>query len=130
MISFITGTIGVGVAIIILLLIRRDRLHVHHGLGWIVLAAIIAILGFFPAIIDSVAESLGVAYPPTLALTLAIAMLVIKILLMDLERSRLEMRNQRLTQRVAMLEADMRKAIPLPNAENQTEDSRDDSTPE
>ena len=41
-----------------------------------------------------------------LALTLGIAVLTIKILLMDIERSRLEMRNQRLIQRVAMLEAD------------------------
>jgi hypothetical protein len=129
MISFITGSIGVGVAIIILLLIRKDRLHVHHGLGWILLAAIIAILGFFPGIIDFVAQRLGVAYPPTLALTLALAMLVIKILLMDLERSRMAMRNQRLTQRIAMLEADLRKAIPPQNPENRAADPRDSGTP-
>jgi hypothetical protein len=91
------------------MLMRRDRLHVSNGLGWVVVAAGFALLGISPGIIDRVASYLGVAYPPVLALTLGIALLVIKILLMDIERSRIEMRNQRLIQRVAILEADLRK---------------------
>ena len=57
---------------------------------------------------DSLARLTGVSYPPILGITVAVALLVIKILLMDLERSRIEMRNQRLIQRVAILEADIR----------------------
>jgi hypothetical protein len=38
-----------------------------------------------------------------LALTLGVSLLVIKISLMDIERSKIEMRNQRLIQRVALL---------------------------
>ena len=73
------------------------------------MAAGFAMLGFLPGLIDNVAARLGVAYPPVLALTLAIIVLVLKILLMDIERSRTEMRNQRLIQRVAMLESDLKK---------------------
>lgn len=109
MISVITGTIGLLVATLIILLIRRDRLHIQRGLGWIVVAVLFALLGISPGVFDLVAGYLGIAYPPVLALTLAIAMLVLKILLMDIGRSRMEMRNQRLIQRVAMLEADLRK---------------------
>ena len=108
MISIVTGTIGLLVASLIIILIRKDQLHVSHGLTWVIVAAGFALLGFSPNIIDSVASYLGVGYPPVLALTLAIALLVIKILLMDIERSRLEIRNQRLVQRIAMLEADLR----------------------
>jgi len=108
MASIVTGTIGVLVAGIIIALMRKDRLHVAHGTGWIIVAAGFALLGFAPGIIDSVASYFGVAYPPVLALTLAIALLVVKILLMDMERSHIEMRNQRLIQRIAMLEADLR----------------------
>lgn len=109
MISLVTGTIGLVVCVLIILLIRRDQLHVHHGLGWIVVAVGFAVVGLFPGIIDYLARKLGIAYPPVLGLTVAIAVLVIKTLLMDMERSRLEMRNQRLIQRMAMLEADLRR---------------------
>jgi hypothetical protein len=108
MVSLVTGTIGLIIAGLILFLIRKDRLHAHHGLGWIVIALGFALLGFSPGIIDRLATLLGIGYPPVLALTLAISLLVLKILLMDIERSRLEARNLRLIQRVAMLEADLK----------------------
>lgn len=108
MLSIVTGTIGLAVATLIILLIRKDRLHVRHGLTWIIVAGCFAILGMFPGIIDSLARLTGVSYPPILGITVAIALLVLKILLMDLERSKIELRNQRLIQRVAMLEADIR----------------------
>lgn len=107
MLPIVTGTIGLAVAVFIILLVRRDQLHVRHGLSWIVVAFSFAVFGVFPEIIDNLAKLTGVSYPPILGITVAIAILVIKILLMDLERSRLEMRNQRLIQRVAMLEADI-----------------------
>ena len=65
--------------------------------------------GFPRASIDTVAKEFGIGYPPVLGLTLGIALLVIKVLFMDIERSRIEIRNQRLVQRVAMLEADLNK---------------------
>lgn len=114
MFSLITGIIGLIVAFAIIVLMRRDRLHVQHGLGWILVAIGFALLGFSPGIIDQVAVALGIGYPPVLGLTLAIGILVVKVLFMDIERSRVEIRNQRLVQRVAMLEADlneMRKSL-------------------
>ena len=108
MVSLVTGCIGLLVALVIILLMRKDKLHVSHGLGWIIVAAAFALLGFTPRLFDKFSSYLGVASPPILALTLAIAVLVIKILLMDIERSRIELRNQRLIQRLAMLEAEMR----------------------
>ena len=109
MIPLITGAIGLTIAALIILLMRKDRLHVHHGLGWVLAAAGFSLLGFSPGIIDGLAQLLGIGYPPVLALTLGITLLVIKILMMDIDRSRIEMRNQRLIQRVAMLEADLKK---------------------
>jgi len=109
MIPIVTGTIGLTVAALIIFLIRKDRLHVHHGLGWILVAAAFAILGFTPSLVDSAAKYLGINYPPVLGLTVGISLLVLKTLLSDIERSRIDMRNQRLIQRVAMLEADLRK---------------------
>ena len=109
MVSLLTGPIGLIIAALIIFLIRKDRLHAHHGLGWIIVALGFALLGFSPGIIDWLAKILGIGYPPVLALTLAFSLLVLKILLMDIERSRLESRNLRLVQRVAMLEADLKQ---------------------
>lgn len=107
MIDALTTAIGLSVAALIIWLIRKDRLHVNHGLGWVMVALVFALLGFAPSLVDDIALQLGVGYPPIIALTMAISILVIKTLLMDIERSHLEMRNQRLTQRLAMLEADL-----------------------
>ena len=109
MASLVTGIIGISIAALIIGLIRKDRLHVSHGLGWVLVALCFAMLGFSPGIIDWLAQKLGIGYPPVLAVTLALALLVVKILLMDIERSKIEIRNQRLIQRIAMLEADLQK---------------------
>lgn len=109
MVSLFTGAIGLLVAGTILVLIRKDQLHAQHGLSWVIVALCFAFLGFSPEIIDRIAMTLGVAYPPVLALTLCIVVLIIKILLMDIERSKIEVRNQRLIQRMAIYEADLKK---------------------
>jgi len=109
MVALITGIIGIATAITIVILIRKDHLHVRYGLWWTGAAVSFALLGLFPAFFDSFAKYLGVAYPPILALTLAVAILVIKILVMDIERSRNAIRMQRLVQRLALIESDLRE---------------------
>jgi Uncharacterized conserved protein (DUF2304). len=99
-----TAIIGIVIAFVILLLIRRDILHVKRSLWWIGIAALIVVMGFFPITIDKFGILLGVNYPPVLILTLGIGFILIKILSMDLERSRQERMLRRLTQRMAILE--------------------------
>jgi|SRR5690554_180080 len=109
MISWISAIIGLLVALTILLLIRRDKLHVRHGVFWLLVAVVFAGLGFAPALVDWLAREIGIGYPPVLALVGAIAVLVIKILLMDIDQARHEVQLQRLIQRVAILEANLQK---------------------
>ena len=109
MVALITGIIGFVTAVTIVILIRRDHLHVRYGLWWTGAAIAFALLGLFQAFFDSIAKYLGIAYSPILAMTLAVAILVIKILVMDIERSRNAIRMQRLVQRIALLESDLRE---------------------
>jgi hypothetical protein len=109
MVALTTGIIGIATAITIVILMRRDYLHVRYGLWWTGAAFAFACLGLLPAFFDKIAKYFGVAYPPILALTLAVAILFIKILVMDIERSRNAIRRQRLIQRVALLESDLRE---------------------
>ncbi len=97
--------IGIVIAVVILLLVRRDHLHGPYAIWWIGAAITIVILGFFPRLFDYLAVYVGVSYPPMLAILLGFSMLLVKILTMDLERSRQERLIRRLAQQLAMLEA-------------------------
>lgn len=110
MMALTTSVIGIATAVAIIVLIRRDHLHVRYGLWWILVAAAFALLGVFPQTVDVLGVKLGIAYPPILAVIVALTVIVLKILLMDIERSRNQIRIQRLVQRVALLESELRES--------------------
>jgi hypothetical protein len=119
MLSVVTGIIGLAAAMLIFFLIRRDHLHVRYGLWWIAVAVAFVVLGFYPRFFDWLAVQLGVAYGPVLALTLGLTVFVIKLLTLDIARSRNETRIVRLVQRISMLEAELdeaRRSLGLPTA--------------
>ena len=109
MVSLVTGIIGIATAMTIVILIRRDHLHVRYGMWWMAAAVAFALLGLFPTVVDHIAHQLGIAYPPVLALTLGLVALVLKILVMDIERSRSSITMQRMVQRIALLESELRE---------------------
>jgi len=109
MIGYFTGAIGIIVALSIVFLIRKDRLHTSNGLGWIFVGAAFAMLGFTPSLFDELGAYLGIKYPPTLAFTLATGAIVLKLLSTDMQHSRILMRQQRLVQRLAILETEIRR---------------------
>ncbi len=97
--------IGLSLAAMILWLVRRAHLHGPHAIWWIGLAAGIILLGTWPRLTDLIAPYLGVSYPPIVAVILGFALLLVKMMDMDLQRSRQEQRIRRLAQRLALLEA-------------------------
>lgn len=103
-----TALLGIGIACVILVLIRKDSLHVRHSIWWLAVAAGSILFGFFPRLVDSLGAVFGVFYPPILFVTLALGMLLIKVLTMDIERSRQERTLRRLTQRLAIVEEELR----------------------
>lgn len=101
-----TALLGVGLAVLILYLIRRDHLYLMHGLFWVLVAGFAAFLGAWPGLIDVLARWIGFSYPPALLLLLASMVLFIKALHADMVNTRIERDVRRLNQRLAMLEAD------------------------
>jgi hypothetical protein len=98
--------IGIGLAIGILYLVRRDHLYIRQGFFWIVVAAASLLFGIWPSLIDFIGVALGIAYPPTLLLLAAIVALVVKSLLGDIALTRVSRDLRRLNQRIALLEAE------------------------
>lgn len=101
-----TALMGIGLAALILLLVRRDHLYLMHGLFWVLVAALAAVLGAWPGLIDRLASVAGISYPPALLLLLASVVLFIKALHSDMVNTRIERDVRRLNQRLALLEAD------------------------
>lgn len=100
--------IGVSIGGMILWLVRKNHLHGPYAIWWILVALGVILLGLFPRVVNPVAGWLGISYPPILAIVLALAALLVKVLTMDLERTRQEIMLRRLAQRLAMLEGDNR----------------------
>ena len=100
-----TSLLGLGLALIILHLLRRDHIYILHGLFWIVIAALAALLGLWPGLIDRVAGWIGISYPPAALLLGAVLVLFVKSLYADITHTRLERQLRRLNQRIAMLDA-------------------------
>ena len=124
MTDLFTAATGLFVAATIVYLIKRDRLQVRHGVSWMLVAAIFALFGFAPSLLDRLAASLGVAYPPTVALVLGGSALIIKAVSSDVERSLSEVKITRIVQRLAMLEADIRRLEKRADQDHQESNDR------
>jgi hypothetical protein len=98
---------GLGLAGAIMWLLRRDHLHLSHGLFWLGVAMLAAVLGIWPGIMDTVAYQTGVSYPPALLLLIAVIVLLIKALHADILNTRIERQVKRLNQRLTMVEVEV-----------------------
>ena len=112
--QWVSTALGIGAALLILWLIRRDHLHTRYALWWLPVALVIALLGVFPESVNPPALWLGIGYGPILPMLLGLLAIIVKLLLMDIERSRNERKLHRLIQRVALLEARLAKLEPGP----------------
>lgn len=99
-----TALLGLGLAVTILWLLRRDHLHLVHGLFWFGVAGLAAVMGVWPGLIDRLAVLAGISYPPALLFLGAAVVLLIKVLHADMVHTRMEREVRRLNQRLALLE--------------------------
>lgn len=103
--KWISAVLGLLIAGVILSLVRRDYLHTRYAVWWLCVAAGVLVLGIFPGLVDFLGSPFGVHYPPILLVILCLGLVLIKMLTMDLDRSRHERELRRLAQRLALLES-------------------------
>jgi len=105
-----TSIIGVLIAGAILYLVRRDHLHGSYALWWLAVAGAALLLSVFPQAIDWLGRATGIAYAPVLPIIVAIGMILLRMLKMDIDRSRSERQLRRLTQKIGILEQELSAA--------------------
>ena len=99
-----TGLLGLGLAVAILLLLRRDHIYIMHGVFWITVAVLAALFGVWPGLIDRMAGWVGISYPPAALLLGAVLVLFVKALYADITQTQLERQLRRLNQRIALMD--------------------------
>ncbi|MBK6744382.1 MAG: DUF2304 domain-containing protein [Hydrogenophilales bacterium] len=102
----VAAALGLGLAAVILFLVRRDHLYLRDGLFWIAIAMGSIILGVWPSLVDVLGVAVGVAYPPALLFLIAILVLVVRALKSDIAVTQIKRELRRLNQRMALYEAE------------------------
>jgi hypothetical protein len=103
----VSAIIGFALAGTILYLVRRDHLHGSYALWWLAVAAATLVLGIFPPVVDQLGHLIGINYPPILPIIVGMGFILIRMLQMDVDRSRQERALRRLTQRIAILDQEL-----------------------
>lgn len=99
-----SAVLGIGLAAIILFLLRRDHIYLRDALFWIGVALASIAFGLWPWLVDVLGGFAGVAYPPTLLMIVGGCVLAVRALFSDIAMTALRRDLRRLNQRIAMME--------------------------
>lgn len=106
--SQITSAIlGIALAGAILFLVRRDHLHGPYAVWWFAVAAATFVLGVFPSVVVWLGHLTGILYAPVLPIIIGLSLVLIRLLKLDINRSKQERQIRRLTQKLAILEQEL-----------------------
>ena len=102
-----SAILGIALAGAIMFLVRRDHLHGPFALWWFGVAAATFVLGVFPNVVEWLGHVTGIAYAPVLPIIIGLSLVLIRLLKLDVDRSKQERRIRRLTQKLAILEQEL-----------------------
>jgi len=102
-----SAILGIGLTAAILFLVRRDHLHGPYALWWFAVAAATFALGVFPILVVWLGRVTGIVYAPVLPIIVGVSLILIRMLKLDIDRSKQERQIRRLTQKLAILEQEL-----------------------
>ena len=114
-----SAVIGIVLAGAILFLVRRDHLHGPYALWWFGVAAATFALGVFPSLVEWLGHLTGISYAPVLPIIVGVSLILLRLLKLDIDRSRQERRLRRLTQKLAILEDELGRLGGNPAADDE-----------
>ena len=102
-IQLITAAGAVGLAVIVLDLVRRRRLSEEYSLLWVISTLAVAVLGLSPPILSLVTRALGIRYESSLVFFAGLAFGVVMLLYISVRMSRLAQDQQAVVRELALL---------------------------
>lgn len=100
----VAAIIGIALSLAIIYLVRKDHISPRVAARWFLVSLLVLGISLQPQIVDWVGAQLGIGYPPILPMLVAISVAMIKILIMDIERQKMQVRIDRLVQKLAIVE--------------------------
>ena len=88
-------------------LVRGQRVKAKYSLLWLSLGGMMLVMSLFPGVVDRAARRVGVDYEPTLYLVLGLGFLLLVVVHLSYELSRMENRIRGLTEEVTFLRHDL-----------------------
>ena len=106
--NYVIALIGsVLILVAIVELLRRRQLKEKYAVLWLVVGLLLVVFTAFPALLTRISSALGVAVPTNLLFFVAILFLVLVVLHLSWEASRLENETRKLAEDVAILRLDL-----------------------
>ena len=111
-VSLIASVASILLILVVFELIRSRRLRERYALLWLLTALVSLVLALWRDGLNTIADAVGVAYPPSALFVLVSLFLLLVLLHYSTVISRLSDENRILAQRVALLENRLAEAVP------------------
>lgn len=110
--AMIFGLISALVMLVMVLeLVRRRRLREEYSLLWLATAVVLLILGTNRPILDVLAGTIGIFYPPSALFLVAIVFMLLLLLHVSTVLTRLSQENKDLAQELALLKLELSQSL-------------------
>ncbi len=96
---------SVGLLLVVLELVRRRRFLERYALLWLLSAVVMLALAIWTGLLETVAEAVGIIYPPNALFLVAFGFVLLLLLHFSLAVSRMSDQIKVLAQRLALLES-------------------------
>jgi len=103
-VSIVAAVAALLLLFVIFELIRSRRLQERYAMLWLLTGIVILILGLWRGLLTTIADSVGIAYPPSALFVLAAFFILLLLLDYSTVISTLADQNRILAQRLALLE--------------------------
>jgi hypothetical protein len=108
-IQIVSIVVAAGLFLVVLELVRRRRLLERYALLWLFSAAALLGLAIWRGLLETVADWIGIAYPPNALFVIAFGAILVLLLHFSIAVSRLADQSKVLAQRIALLEERQRE---------------------
>lgn len=98
---------SVALAVIIIYLLRKDRIHVKYAISWLVAAIIVALVPIIPNLMENLANLLGFELLSNMFLCLFIVMLIFMTILLTVMVAGQKKKTTLLIQEISILKKAM-----------------------
>lgn len=101
----LTAVVAIATTLFILRLVGRQQLRSKYALLWLAVGVLLLPLAAFPQALETVSEWVGVAYAPTTFLLFALGFLLLCVIQLSRELSRVETQMRSVAEDLALLRA-------------------------